>query len=66
MGHKAVLIPSREGWGDSSFWKGAWLQPHSKERSASHTRSVDTRGTDMEKYKSWHVFGTAEPKTYLV
>lgn len=30
----------------------------SKERAAPHTLSVDTRATDMEKYKSWHVVGT--------
>lgn len=47
----------QRGLGGLEFWKDAWLQPHSKEMSAPHTLSVDTRGTDMEKYKSWHVVG---------
>lgn len=47
----------QRGLGGLELWKDAWLQPHSKERSAPHTLSVDTRGTDMEKYKSWHVVG---------
>lgn len=46
---------------DLSFWKDAWLQSHSKERSAPHTLSRTTRGTDMEKYKSWHVVGHCSP-----
>lgn len=47
----------QRGLGGFEFWKDAWLQPHSKERSALHTVSVATRGTDMEKYKGWHVIG---------
>lgn len=55
-GTKQCLYPA-ERVGGLEFWKDAWLQPRSKERSAPHTLSVDTRGTDMEKYKSWHVVG---------
>lgn len=50
-GTKRCLCPAEKVGRGLEFWKDAWLQPHSKERSAPHTLRVATRGTDMEKYK---------------
>lgn len=55
LGHKAVLIPSIEALGDLSFGKMPGFSPALKRGLPPCTLSVDTRGTDMEKYKSWHV-----------
>lgn len=55
---QSIAYTQQRGLEGLEFWKDAWLQPHSKERSAPHTLSVDTRTTDMEKIKElascWH------------
>lgn len=46
---QSIAQTQQRGLEGLEFWKDAWLQPHSKERSAPHTLSVDTSATDMEK-----------------